>query len=146
MKALALDATCYDETQRRSFAEICGVLSNIEVLQAQGAPASVIGPALYDEALVCVGDGDARASRGLQAFLPGLDELLTKSWGPCPNSEYVVEAPVIVSRDTACMLIEFRTRPDHGRGELQVYRAMYGWLRTPKGWRIQLEMYGQGPL
>jgi ketosteroid isomerase-like protein len=146
MRAPELDTSHYDAKQRLAFAEICDVLRQMEELQAQGAPASVIGPALYDDALLCVGDGDARASRGLDIFLPGLHELLANAWGPCPHSEYLVQAPVIVSENTACMLIEFHTRPDHGRGAQQVYRAMYGWLRTPKGWRIQLEMYGQGSL
>lgn len=136
----------YTTLQRRTLEEITALLQDIEQRLAAGAQADEILPALYDDNLIVVGDGDAQASRGLASFRDALHELLSVAWAPRPQCRYVLRHPLVLDRNAATTLVEFQVRPDEGRGDLQVYRALYGWVRTAHGWRIQIEMYGVGPV
>lgn len=144
MHTVTADNMHYTALQRRTLEEITALLQDIEERLAAGAQADEVLPALYDENLIVVGDGDETASRGLASFRAALDELLSVAWAPRPQCRYVLRHPLVLDQNAATTLVEFQVRPNEGRGEMQVYRAMYGWLRTPKGWRIQIEMYGTG--
>lgn len=146
MSTVTADNLPYTVLQRRTLEEITALLRDVEQRLAAGAQADEILPALYDDEVIVVGDGDAKASRGVASFRDALHELLSVAWAPRPHCRYLLRHPLVLDQDAASMLVEFQVRPDEGRGDLQVYRAMYGWRRTPKGWRILVEMYGTGPV
>jgi len=125
-------------------AELKAVLRETEVALARGASAEEILDMLYHDDVFVVGEGVERATRGRIDFASELEGLL-EFWGGAPKCSYEMEGPILHSGSVAVTFVNFVCAGE-GQREDSVYRALYGWAETDLGWRIQLEMYGEGAL
>ncbi len=128
-----------DEVRR----EIAGLLKAAESALQSGASAETLAEILYDESLVAVVEGAEGATRGVDEFIPRLAETL-REWGPRPEVSLELCDPMLSSESVAVSFVNARIRPARPNAEVQQLRAMLGFKRGAKGWRLALEMYAVG--
>lgn len=129
------------QVQAQILKEISELLNEVGRLLATGAGADEIYDLMYEEDALVVGDGDLIGMRGRAALVPALEALINGAFSPRPQCRYVLHEPAVLDGNAATTLVEFQVRPDEGRGELQIHRALYGWARTDGKWRVRVETY-----
>jgi len=119
------------------------VMRVAEAALSRGADAAGFAELLYDEDVVVVGEGWPAATRGLLAAIPKVDETL-KYWGDRPRLRLTIVDPIVTEGSVATTFVDVKVAPSKPGGAQHQYRALYGWKRGARGWRVVLEMYDEG--
>jgi ketosteroid isomerase-like protein len=125
--------------------QIEAIFRQVETAVARGTSAGEIIDLLYHPDAVLVAEGTAAAIRGVAAFKPQLEEIL-EGWGAGAKIRFSVADPVIEVDSLAMTYFNAVCEPAKAGSEIERYRVLSGWRRTPGGWRVALEMYAVGSL
>lgn len=131
------------DTNERCLLQIQQTLQETSDAIAAGASAARVSQLLYDDRAVIVGEGLDAAVSGRDATVSLLTEVLA-DWGEHPSVIYTIRRPVLVTKDSATMLVRVDVTKRDAQASRVTYRVMYGFERGPHGWRVVLEMYGNG--
>jgi ketosteroid isomerase-like protein len=109
----------------------------------EGADAVKFAELLYDEDVIVVGEGWPAATRGILEAIPKVDETL-KYWGDRPRLSFTIVGPIVTEGSVATTFVDVKVASSEPAGARYQYRALYGWKRGIRGWRVALEMYDEG--
>lgn len=131
------------DTNERVILEIQQTLQATSDAIAAGASAAEVSQLLYDDRALIVGEGLDAAMSGRDATVSLLTEVLA-DWGDRASVVYTIRRPVIATNGSATMLVQVDVTRRDAQSSRVTYRVMYGFERGPRGWRVVLEMYGNG--
>jgi ketosteroid isomerase-like protein len=123
--------------------EISASLGAAAAALARGASTEEFASLLYAEEIIVLGEGWPSAIRGLGAFMPQL-AIINDGWGKRPRLTFTLVEPAVLGESTAASFTEVRCRPDLPDAADILYRVLYAWKRTERGWRVVLEWYSEG--
>lgn len=133
-----------DHTQN----EVQDALRAVErAFQSEASPAA-LAALLYTSDVVIVGEGDAKATRGITAAVKDVqgwyDSLGPHGQRTC---KYTLVMPIVQSESTfsAFYLLHCSPNPPIHPKDEQL-RMIYAWRKEPQGWRVALEMWAPGLL
>jgi ketosteroid isomerase-like protein len=123
--------------------EISASLRAAAAALARGADTEEFAGLLYAEEIIVLGEGWPTAIRGLSSFMPQLS-IINQGWGKRPRLTFRLVEPAVVGESAAASFTEVTCRPDLPGAEDILYRVLYVWKRTERGWRVVLEWYSEG--
>jgi ketosteroid isomerase-like protein len=129
-------------------AEIEVALHSQERANANGENAEQLSRRFYAEDVVMVGEGDPHVKRGMAAAIVEMDEWM-QSLGPQGQKgcHFHLEDPVIATQTTASTFVTLtcKANPPYLK-EDETVRQLFVWKRSSQGWRVAMEMWGNGSL
>jgi ketosteroid isomerase-like protein len=125
--------------------EIREVLDSVALAFREGRSQEQILALMYTDDVVVVRQGEAAPVRGMAELMRAAASMLAEL-GPHPDFSFRFGAPVLAGGDVAVCMLDVAIRPDIDAAEPMHHRIMTGWKKNPDGWRVSLEMVGEGSL